>query len=545
MVREHQSFDPELIVQFLLKFTGLVKKTPHERIVLAVADELVDLAMRATAALEALPFALQQSEVGRAATAALRAALADGSVPATIRAGDDLERVQARFPAGELALLAERAELAQELAPLAAELRRFVGLYRALHDRVGWLLRGTSQEEVAALDPIADCDRIHTHLSSVFRIELRILETIVTNRIAQSASVSLFFRSTREAEDNAVYRFYDTFILLANFFEWGADSRRGREVVERLNKIHGRYYIPNAGMMYVLLQTAFTFIDGIERIAHRPLLDVERRGYFHAYVKLGRLMNIAEINDDYDAMYAWYQAFNHANRDHEPIKTDTFETIVGNSFGDVPLPGFREAIFLASRVAMDDTYRSAVGYATPTPEETAAVRAVFSTLGGLVERMPYTPHLRSLQNNPARSYYARPSQMGVDGRSRWMPGPDASRPNAGVPEDQRPIVNANDIAPLDLPVLEWSEIRRHDSAESLWVVISGEVYDLTHWAQRHPGGLKVLLAWAGKDATRAFQAAKHTPTTDVLRLNFRIGRAAGPEPERVRAPATDQLSAAE
>jgi cytochrome b involved in lipid metabolism len=470
---------------------------------------------------EALPAPARESAQGRDALAALDRAIAFSHVPDTVEKGADTSDIRASFPVQELEALAGVA------APeLAAVLRAYVGKRQALEERVRFLMNGTTLDEVRKMDPIRDCELIHTWVSHAFRVEGRVLETVVTNRIAQSAAVSLFFRSTKEAERNAIGRFYDTFILLANFFEWGLDSKRGRAVAERMNQIHGRYYAPNAGMKYVLLQTAFTFLEGADRIGHRPLLDVERRGYLHAYVRLGRAMNIADISDDYDEMYRWFMDFNRANKETEAIKRETFEAITGASFADAGVPGLEEAMRVAFRVSMEENYLSALGYPAPTAEETQAVRSAFFTMGSLVEKLPYTPYIRSLQNNPARNVYHRPDVMGVNGRSPHMPVADAAKPNGGFPEHQKPIVTGADIAPMDLPVIPWSEIARHNTETSLWTVIDGEVYDLTGWAAMHPGGLPVLLKVAGKDGSRAFHAAKHSAATQVFRLNYRIGKAA-------------------
>jgi len=83
-------------------------------------------------------------------------------------------------------------------------------------------------------------------------------------------------------------------------------------------------------------------------------------------------------------------------------------------------------------------------------------------------------------------------------------------------------------------VLAWSEIARHSTEASLWTVIDGEVYDLTSWAAKHPGGLPVLLKVAGKDGSRAFDAAKHSAATQVFKLNYRIGKAAPVEAPALR-----------
>jgi nitrite reductase (NADH) large subunit len=55
-----------------------------------------------------------------------------------------------------------------------------------------------------------------------------------------------------------------------------------------------------------------------------------------------------------------------------------------------------------------------------------------------------------------------------------------------------------------------SEVKKHTTKESCWVVLHGNVYDLTEFLPDHPGGDKVVLQWAGKDATK-FWSAIHKP----------------------------------
>jgi L-lactate dehydrogenase (cytochrome) len=42
------------------------------------------------------------------------------------------------------------------------------------------------------------------------------------------------------------------------------------------------------------------------------------------------------------------------------------------------------------------------------------------------------------------------------------------------------------------------------SADDLWIVIHGKVYDLTNFLPEHPGGPRIILKYAGQDATDAF-----------------------------------------
>ena len=38
----------------------------------------------------------------------------------------------------------------------------------------------------------------------------------------------------------------------------------------------------------------------------------------------------------------------------------------------------------------------------------------------------------------------------------------------------------------------------------MWVILHGKVYDLTKFLPEHPGGQKIILKYAGMDATKAF-----------------------------------------
>ena len=63
-------------------------------------------------------------------------------------------------------------------------------------------------------------------------------------------------------------------------------------------------------------------------------------------------------------------------------------------------------------------------------------------------------------------------------------------------EDRQSRYSPN--APKQIP---FSEVQKHNTRESCWVVIDGQVYDATSILDTHPGGTAVLLKNAGKDAT--------------------------------------------
>jgi cytochrome b involved in lipid metabolism len=78
------------------------------------------------------------------------------------------------------------------------------------------------------------------------------------------------------------------------------------------------------------------------------------------------------------------------------------------------------------------------------------------------------------------------------------------------------------------------EVAQHKSAESLWFVIEGMVYDVTAFLEDHPGGDDVLKDKGGEDATQAFDDIGHSPEAVAQLAKYKIGRLDGKERRRRR-----------
>ena len=61
-------------------------------------------------------------------------------------------------------------------------------------------------------------------------------------------------------------------------------------------------------------------------------------------------------------------------------------------------------------------------------------------------------------------------------------------------------------APADQPgVYTLATVAKHNSASDCWSAVSGNVYDLTSWIDRHPGGPEAILGMCGTDGTNAYE----------------------------------------
>ncbi len=72
-----------------------------------------------------------------------------------------------------------------------------------------------------------------------------------------------------------------------------------------------------------------------------------------------------------------------------------------------------------------------------------------------------------------------------------------------------------------------SEIALHNDDENgYWMIIDGRVYDVTEFAQLHPGGVKIIREYTGMDATQPYQKILHNinPEVNSMLGMYEIGK---------------------
>lgn len=65
----------------------------------------------------------------------------------------------------------------------------------------------------------------------------------------------------------------------------------------------------------------------------------------------------------------------------------------------------------------------------------------------------------------------------------------------------------------------------HNKEEDMWIVINDRVYDVSKYANEHPGGPIVLLNKAGRNASLAFEQASHSKNAkENVMPKYEIGK---------------------
>lgn len=94
--------------------------------------------------------------------------------------------------------------------------------------------------------------------------------------------------------------------------------------------------------------------------------------------------------------------------------------------------------------------------------------------------------------------------------------------------------------------LTGQDVAKHNSKDSCWVIVHGKAYDVTEFLPEHPGGSKIILKYAGKDATEEFDPIHPPDTLDKVSSSqpqgpHEMGKLTpGTVPRQIQAPRTSR-----
>lgn len=134
---------------------------------------------------------------------------------------------------------------------------------------------------------------------------------------------------------------------------------------------------------------------------------------------------------------------------------------------------------------------------TQAPEETAeqaTQEAVAETESGVVAES-------DTQEEPASSPEPEESGSSAPKPSATKTATPTPTPTPSASETPSPTATQTS-APAGYTK---AQVAEKSSRSACWVVVSGSVYNLTDWINKHPGGAGAITSLCGRDATSAFE----------------------------------------
>jgi hypothetical protein len=258
--------------------------------------------------------------------------------------------------------------------------------------------------QIQALDPVRDHAKIQ-HLSAGYDFPwdtVRALE-IALYRTYCVPSISALLDRTGEFRQRTQQRYDDTAIIVAEMCEWGYESGRGREALDRMNFIHGHFKISNEDYLYVLSTFIFEPIRWIDRFGWRKPCEQEKLAAYYFWREIGKRMGIKEIPPT-------YEDFERYNLDYERDKFHYADTNqrVGSATRDLFASWFPRLFAPAVRYGiyamLDDRMLEAFGFPRPLSFMPPLVRFALKLRGKFVRFLPPRKKPHFFTDIPNRTY---------------------------------------------------------------------------------------------------------------------------------------------
>ncbi|HEY8532695.1 MAG TPA: oxygenase MpaB family protein [Micromonospora sp.] len=218
---------------------------------------------------------------------------------------------------------------------------------------------------IRSLDPERDYVEIYrTMVRYEFPWDLKLGLNLAFNRSFSLPSIAAVHTQTGELLHHTQKRIDDTGLLMYEMILNGFEHPRGRASLRRVNQLHRPYDIPNEDYLYVLGCLVVIPLRWLERYGWRQPCCHERRATFVFYRELGKRMNISDIPDSYEALEAWFDAYDaeHLRPNDEAAAIERATRMLMKSRVPRALSRVSDALVIAM---YDDRLRHAVQVPSP------------------------------------------------------------------------------------------------------------------------------------------------------------------------------------
>ncbi len=260
------------------------------------------------------------------------------------------------------------------------------------------------RKELERLNPVHDHQRMVQLLAGYeFPFDMvRALELALFHTYA-SPSISSLLQKTGEFVKRGQKRYDDTSILIAQFMQEGYDSELGQRAIDRMNKIHGHYPIPNEDYLLVLATFVIYPIDWTEKYGWRKMTSNEKQALFLFFREVGKRMNLTDIPDTLTELSAFagrYENRHFRYTESNRAIADATVRIVENWFPK-PLRAVVKPVFAA---LINEKLREAFGYKKPSSGFCVLIEGSLQVRKWPLKFITFKPYPTLIVNTHWRTY---------------------------------------------------------------------------------------------------------------------------------------------
>ncbi|MGW2087270.1 oxygenase MpaB family protein [Streptomyces sp. NPDC001880] len=257
--------------------------------------------------------------------------------------------------------------------------------------------------EIRRMDPARDYAEILRLISQYeFPWDYRQGVSVAFLRDYGVPRISLLLDRTQEFERAGQKRYDDTVLIGYEMAADGFDSERGRAAARHLNRIHGKYSIPDDDFRYVLATTVVGPKRWIDRFGWRPLCAQEVQALVEAGRKTAAMMGIEGAPDTYEGFERLLDSYEQRMFAYDPanrrVANATFRVIA--SWYPRPL---RPLVARFALGLLDEPLLAALGFRPQPRWVRASASAALRLRAQCVRRMPARPRRFPARPRP-RSY---------------------------------------------------------------------------------------------------------------------------------------------
>ncbi|HLN78527.1 MAG TPA: oxygenase MpaB family protein [Nocardioidaceae bacterium] len=265
--------------------------------------------------------------------------------------------------------------------------------------------RYANLRRIERLDPAEDFDEVFGLVTQYeFPWEYVQGTSIAFMRDYGVPSISALLDRTGQFEHHGQKRYDDTILIGYEATVETLESERGRAAIRHLNRIHGKYDIPNDEFRYVLATTIVGPKRFIDAYGWRPLHPHEVEAMCRVTTRFGELMGIKELPTSYDGYERLLDDYEAERFEFAPENRRVAEAsirIVANWF---PRP-VRPLVRRASIALLDEPLVKALGLPMQPRWLTSLLRRTLR-LRALVVRtvVPPRPAAKPYLHDASRTY---------------------------------------------------------------------------------------------------------------------------------------------